>query len=135
MSRHQLFNPDGLPAASGFSYGAIPADGRLLQIAGLTGHKGDGSIIDSIVEQFSQVCRNVARVIEEAGGDPTDLISMTIYTPEIDEYRSNLREIGEAYREVFGKHYPPMALIGVSELFDPRAKVELVCVAVVPDGS
>jgi len=135
MTRHQLFNPDGLPAASGFSYGAIPADGRLLQIAGLTGHKGDGSIVESIVGQFSQACQNVARVVEEAGGEPSDLISMTIYTSEIAGYRAQLKEIGEAYREVFGKHYPPMALFGISEFFDPTAKVELVCVAVVPEGS
>jgi enamine deaminase RidA (YjgF/YER057c/UK114 family) len=58
---------------------------------------------------------------------------MTIYTSDIEDYRSRLREIGEAYQRAFGKHYPPMALFGITELFDPAAKVELVCVAVVPD--
>jgi enamine deaminase RidA (YjgF/YER057c/UK114 family) len=57
---------------------------------------------------------------------------MTIYTTDVQGYRDNLVPIGAAYREVFGKHYPPMALIGVTELFDPEAVVELVCVAVVP---
>ena len=133
MTRHQLFNPDGMPPASGFSYGALADEGRVLHIAGLTGHKVDGSISDSMVEQFSSSCRSVARVIEEAGGKPSDLVSMTIYTPTIDEYRSHLKEIGNGYRGVFGKHYPPMALLGISELFDPKAKVELICVAVVPN--
>lgn len=132
MSRHHLFNPEGLPPASGFSYGAIPAQGRPLHIAGLTGHLADESISNSIAEQFAEACRSVVKVIAEAGGEPTDLVSMTIYTPEIDEYRSQLKEIGSEYRQVFGKHYPPMALFGISELFDPRAKVELVCLAVVP---
>ena len=135
MSRHHLFNPEGMPPATGFSYGAISADGRLLHIAGLTGHAADDSIADSIVEQFSHACRSVAKVIEVAGGEPSDLVSMTIYTSKTDEYRSHLKEIGARYREVFGKHYPPMALFGISELFDPRAKVELVCVAVVPEDA
>ena len=58
---------------------------------------------------------------------------MTIYTTDIDGYRENLTPLGERYRSVFGKHYPPMALLGVDELFDPAAHLELVCVAVVPD--
>lgn len=133
MTRHNLFNPDGMPPASGFSYGAIAEDGRVLHIAGLTGHRADESIADGIVEQFAQACRSVLEVIEEAGGAASDLVSMTIYTPAINDYRTHLKEIGVRYREVFGRHYPPMALFGISELFDPRAKVELVCLAVVPD--
>ena len=74
-------------------------------------------------------------MIDEVGGTPSDLVSMTIYTSAIDEYRDNLKDIGVAYRAVFGKHFPPMALIGISELFDPAARVELVCVAVVPRSS
>lgn len=133
MSRHHLFNPEGLPTATGFSYGAMPGEGRPLYIAGMTGHHGDGSIDDGLVEQFGAACRSVAAVIAEAGGEPSDLVSMTIYTPVIDEYRAQPRELGVAYRAVFGKHYPPMALFGIDELFDPLAKVEVVCVAVVSD--
>ena len=133
MSRHHLFDPDGMAPAVGFSYGAVSAGGKLLHIAGLTGHLSDGSIADDLVEQFARACESVARVINEAGGDPSDLVSMTIYTTDIDGYRSRLGAIGEAYRAVFGRHYPPMALFGVGELFDPNALVELVCVAVVPD--
>ncbi|HET8740812.1 MAG TPA: RidA family protein [Acidimicrobiia bacterium] len=132
MTRHHLFDPDGLPPARGFSYGAIAAEGRTLHIAGITGHREDGSIDPDLVEQYGAACRSVARVITEAGGDPSDLVSMIIYTTDVDGYRANLSPIGERYREVFGRHYPPMALIGVERLFDPAALVELVCVAVVP---
>jgi enamine deaminase RidA (YjgF/YER057c/UK114 family) len=131
MSRHHLFDPDGLTPPYGFSHGALSAVGRTLYIAGQTGHHPDLSIDDGLVEQFAQACRAVARVIEEAGGEPEDLVSLTIYTSQIDSYRENLGPIGAAYREVFGRHFPPMALIGVSELFDPRSVVELVGVAVV----
>ena len=133
MNRHHLFSPDGMPPAIGFSYGALPADGRALHIAGLTGHRVDGSIDDDLVGQFTQACRSVAMVISEAGGEPTDLVSMTIYTTDLEGYRAHLGPLGEGYRSVFGRHYPPMALFGIAELFDPSAFVELVCLAVVPD--
>ena len=132
MSRHHLFDPEGMAPAVGFSYGAVAAGGSTLHIAGLTGHHPDGSIDENLVDQFEIACQGVARVIDEAGGEPSDLVSMTIYTTDIDEYRENLSRLGERYRSVFGKHYPPMALLGIGELFDPAAHVELVCVAVVP---
>lgn len=133
MSRHHLFDPDGMPDAVGFSYGALADSGRTLHIAGMTGHHPDGSIDDDLVDQFGMACQSVASVIGEAGGEPSDLVSMTVYTTDVDGYRRQLRAIGKRYRSVFGKHYPPMALFGVTDLFDPAALVELVCVAVVPE--
>lgn len=132
MSRHDLFNPPGMAVATGFSYGAIPAQGKLLHLAGITGHREDGSIDEGLVDQFRAACESVAKVIAHAGGEVTDLLSMTIFTSDIESYRAQPRELGQAYRSVFGKHYPPMALFGISELYDPKASVELVCVAVVP---
>jgi enamine deaminase RidA (YjgF/YER057c/UK114 family) len=133
MSRHIFLNPDGLAPARGFSHGALASQGRILHIAGQTGHHADEAIDESIVDQFARACAAVADVIAGAGGEPGDLVSLTIYTTDVAGYRDNLGPIGEAYRTVFGKHYPPMALIGVAELFDPRALVELVGVAVVPE--
>jgi len=133
MSRHRLFNPEGMPPASGFSYGAVSAGGRIVHIAGITGHAADSSIDVDLVDQFGAACAGVTRVISEAGGRPSDLVSLTIYTTDIETYRARPKELGVAYRDVFGRHYPPMALFGVSELFDPRALVELVGVAVVPE--
>lgn len=131
MSRHHFFNPEDMTPPYGFSHGALVAEGRTLHIAGQTGHHPDLDIDDDLVEQFAQACRAVARVIGEAGGKPDDLVSLTIYTTQVNSYRENLGPIGAAYREVFGRHFPPMALIGVAELFDPRSVVELVGVAVV----
>lgn len=133
MSRHELFNPEELTPPAGFSHGALAGDGRLLHIAGQTGHDADGTISGDLTDQFGAACRAVATVIEAAGGKPSDLVSMTIFCSDMDAYRASLGPVGAAYRDVFGKHYPPMALIGIDELFDPAAVVELVCVAVVPD--
>jgi enamine deaminase RidA (YjgF/YER057c/UK114 family) len=132
MSRHLFLDPDGLAPARGFSHGALASNGRILHIAGQTGHHADETIDEGIVDQFGRACEAVAAVITEAGGEPGDLVSLTIYTTDVARYRDNLAPIGDAYRDVFGKHYPPMALIGVAELFDPQALVELVGVAVVP---
>lgn len=132
MSGHRFLDPEGMAPARGFSHGSVPAEGSTLYIAGQTGHYEDMSIDPGLVEQFAQACRSVSRVIGTAGGRPTDLVSMTIYTTDVPGYRDGLQPIGAAYREVFGKHFPPMALIGVQELLDPRAMVELVCVAVIP---
>jgi enamine deaminase RidA (YjgF/YER057c/UK114 family) len=132
MTRHHMFDPEGMTPAVGFSHGALPASGNTLYIAGQTGHHPDLTIDASLVAQFGQACRSVLAVIEDAGGGPKDLVSMTIYTTAIAEYRDSLGPIGESYREVFGRHFPPMALFGIDELFDPEACVEVVCVAVVP---
>ena len=131
MSDHRFLNPEGMPPARGFSHGALATRGNTLYIAGQTGHHQDLTLDPGLVDQFARACRSVAAVITAAGGEPADLVSMTIYTTDIQGYRENLEPIGVAYRGVFGKHYPPMALIGVSELFDPDALVELVCVAVI----
>lgn len=133
MSRHHLFDPDGMASAVGFSYGAVTAPGRHLYIAGITAQAEDGSISGDIVDQFGTACAAVAKVVVGAGGTPSDLVSMTIYTTDIEEYLQSLEPLGERYRSVFGRHFPPMALIEVSRLFDPAALVELVCVAVVGD--
>lgn len=133
MSNHQLINPSDLPAPSGFSYAAKTVEGRTVHLAGITGHHADGTIDDDLVDQFRTACQSVAHVITEAGGEPADLVSMTIFTTDIAAYRARPKELGVAYHSVFGKHFPPMALFGIDALFDPSAVVELVCVAVVPD--
>lgn len=125
-------NPESLPGPSGFSHGMLSDGGKLLHIAGETGHRQDMALDEGFVGQFGQACRNVAAVVSGAGGEATDVVSMTIYTTDVQAYRDNLSEVGKAYREVFGRHFPAMALIGISELVDPRALVEITAVAVIP---
>ncbi len=130
---HQLINPEELIPPVGFSHAVVAGTGRTVWLGGQTGHRADGSIDDGLVAQFAQACRNVGIALDAAGARPDDLVSMVIYTTEPATYRSNLKLLGAAYRDVFGNHYPAMALFGVTELFDPRSVVELVCTAVVAD--
>lgn len=128
MSR--LIDPEGMPPAVGFSHAVEATGERVLYIAGQTGHRADGTIPGELVNQFRQAARNVVACLD-AAGFPTDaVVQMIIYSTDVSEYRGNLGPIGEAYREIFGRHYPAIALVGVTELFDPAARVELVCTAV-----
>ena len=131
MTRHRLVNPSGLSKPRGFSYGAVPSAGRILYLAGMTGvgEPADGSI----AAQYEAACRSMVAVIAEEGGEPTDLVSLIVYTTDMGAYRESLGPIGEAHRRVLGNHYPPIALIGVATLFEPDALVELLGTAVVPD--
>lgn len=129
---HRLINPPELPEAVGFSHVAIPAQGQLIHLAGQSGHLPDGSIETGLLAQFGQACRNVATALEAAAAAPDDVVSLHIYVTDVPAYRSLRSELGKAYREAFGHHYPPMALIGITELFDPAAVVELVALAVIP---
>ena len=128
---HVFVNPAELPEAIGFSHAAVVEPGRIVFLAGQAGHRTDGTIAQDLPGQFAQSCRNVASALEGAGAAITDLVSLHIFVTDVDAYRSLRRELGEAYREVFGRHYPPMALFGIRELFDPAARVELVGMAVI----
>jgi enamine deaminase RidA (YjgF/YER057c/UK114 family) len=133
-SPHRNVNPETLPPPTGYSYATVAAPGTVVYLGGQTGHRPDGSIPEDLVEQFDQAAANVADVVRAAGGSPEHLVRIEIYVTDLASYRRSLAPIGQAYRRHFGRHYPAMALMGVPELFDPRAKVELVVTAVVPNG-
>jgi enamine deaminase RidA (YjgF/YER057c/UK114 family) len=127
-----MIEPAGLPPAVGFSHAVVPAEGHTVYLAGQIGQRADGSLSTGLVEQFAQACRNLQLALAAAGSFPEHVVSLTIYVTDVPSYRAALRPLGEAYRKVFGSHYPAMALIGVDALFEPAAVVELVAIAVVP---
>ena len=131
---HRIVEPDGLPEPKGFAHALVAARGTTVYLGGQTGHRADGSLAgDDLVEQFDQACANVVRALNAAGARPDQLVFMAIHAVDVGEYRSRLAELGRAYRRHFGKHYPAMALLGTTELFDADAKVELIGTAVIPD--
>jgi enamine deaminase RidA (YjgF/YER057c/UK114 family) len=125
VDRPVIVNPPELPEPVGFAH-AVVAGGAVY----LGGQIGEGP---TVVEQFDSAARKVVTALRAAGGETDDLVSLVVYTTEIEEYRSSLPALGEAWRRHFGRRYPAMALIGVSALMEPDAKVELMGVAVL-DG-
>jgi enamine deaminase RidA (YjgF/YER057c/UK114 family) len=135
MSLHQFLNPEGMAAPVGFSHVAVAAPGRMVFVAGQTAHQADGTLKGSTLpEQFAGAAENVVEALLAAGATPADVVQLHIFTTDVDGYRKESKNIGAAYRAVFGPHYPPMALFGVSRLFDAEALVELVATAVIPDA-
>jgi len=135
MAAHQFLTPEGLAPPVGFSHAAVAAPGRLVFLAGQTAHQADGTLQGStLAEQFAAAAANVAAALAAAGATPADVVSLQIFTTDVDGYRAQSKAIGAAYRDVFGPHYPPMALFGVARLFDAAALVELVTTAVIPDA-
>jgi enamine deaminase RidA (YjgF/YER057c/UK114 family) len=130
-SRHEIRNPETLPPAQGFSHAVIAQAGRTVYLAGQTAQQTDGAVVGAtLAEQFDVAAGNVVKALEAAGAHPQDLVSMQIFVTDVTEYQRLSKEIGEAYRRHFGRHFPAMALLEVRRLFDPAAKVELMCIAV-----
>jgi enamine deaminase RidA (YjgF/YER057c/UK114 family) len=132
-SPHQMVNPPSLPPPIGYSHGVVAAPGRTVYLAGQAGHGPDGSLPEGgVVPHFDAACGNIARALEAAGGEPGHLVSIEIFVTDAAEYRANLGPIGAAWRKHFGRYFPAMGLFEVKGLFDPRATVELMAVAVIP---
>jgi enamine deaminase RidA (YjgF/YER057c/UK114 family) len=126
----ELINSPDLAAPVGFSH-AVRA-GDTVYLAGQTAQAPDGAIVgESIVEQFDIAAGNLVRALRAAGGEPEDLVSLQVFVTAVAEYKQSLMALGKVWRRHFGRRYPAMGLFGVTELFDPAAKVELMGVAVV----
>ena len=129
---HRIVNPDSLVAPSGYSHAVVAAPGRTIYLAGQTAHVPGEETPEEIVEQFDRAARNVVVALEAAGGRAEDLVSMQIFTTDLEDYLSKSKEIGDAYKRHFRRHYPAAALIEVKGLVG-GAKVELSCIAVIPE--
>jgi enamine deaminase RidA (YjgF/YER057c/UK114 family) len=126
-------NPRELAKPRGFSHGMLAPPGRMLAIAGQIGWDGQSKLVASdFVGQFGRALANVLAVLHEAGGVPTDLILLRIYVTDKQLYNARTAEIGAAYRELMGPHYPAMALVQVADLLEPGALVEIEGLAVIP---
>jgi len=129
----QILQPPGWARAKGFSNG-IAASGKLVFIAGQIGWTGEGKWqARDFAGQFRQALHNVISVLKEAKGKPEHLVRLTWYVLDKQEYLSSLKEVGAAYRELMGRHYPAMAVVQVSGLVEKEAKLEIEATAVIPD--
>ncbi len=134
-SPHRPVQPEGLVPGRGFSHAMVADGGRTVWVAGEVASDADGNIVgDGWVEQFDRTLGNVVKVLHAAGAETDHVVSMQIFTTDVAGYRSALVEVGEAYRRHMGRHYPAMALVGVAELVEPLAVVEIMATAVVPSG-
>jgi enamine deaminase RidA (YjgF/YER057c/UK114 family) len=128
----QILQPPGWARAKGFSNG-IAASGRLVFIAGQIGWTGECKWeARDFAGQFRQALLNVITVLREAQGKPEHIVRLTWYVLDKKEYLAALKQVGAAYRELMGRHYPTMAVVQVSGLVEDEARLEIEATAVVP---
>jgi enamine deaminase RidA (YjgF/YER057c/UK114 family) len=127
----QILQPSGWPAPKGYANG-MAADGRLVVTGGVIGWDPLGHLPADFVAQVRQTLSNISAILAEGDARPEHLVRLTWYVVDMEEYLSNLKALGQIYRDIFGAHYPAMALVQVVRLVEKAARVEIEATAVVP---
>jgi enamine deaminase RidA (YjgF/YER057c/UK114 family) len=129
----EILQPSEWARPKGYANG-VAARGRMIFIAGQIGWDLNGQFTsDRLTDQVKQALRNIVRVLTEGQAEPRHLVRLTWYVVSRDAYLREAREIGAAYREVIGKHFPAMSVVEVKGLVEKHALVEIEATAVVPD--
>ena len=128
----QILQPPGWAKPKGFSNG-IAATGKMVFVAGQIAFDSENVIQEkTFAGQFRQTLKNTIAVLAEAGAKPEHIVRMTWYILDKQEYLGAIKEVGAAYRELIGRHYPAMAVVQVSALMEDEARLEIETTAVVP---
>jgi enamine deaminase RidA (YjgF/YER057c/UK114 family) len=129
----EFLQPPGWTAPKGYSNG-VSASGRQVYLAGqIAWNESQQLVSDRFAVQVRQALQNIVVLLAQAGGRPEHLVRLTWFVTNLDEYRAELKDIGAAYRDVVGRHYPPMSVVQVVSLVEQGAKVEIEATAVVPE--
>jgi enamine deaminase RidA (YjgF/YER057c/UK114 family) len=131
-SEPTVLRPKGWPQPKGYSDG-ISAKGRVIVTGGCVGWDEHGKFGEGLVAQTRKTLENIVAIIAEAGAEPKHIVRLTWYVVDIENYLALQREIGAAYREVVGKHFPAMAVLQVVRLVEKQALVEIEATAVLPE--
>ena len=130
----ETLQPMEWPRPKGYANG-MAARGRMIFVSGQIGWDAQGQFVSDVLsDQVKQALRNIVRVLQEAGADPSHVVRLTWFVLSRDAYLRQAREIGAAYREVMGKHFPAMSVVEVRGLVEQQALVEIEATAVLPDG-
>jgi enamine deaminase RidA (YjgF/YER057c/UK114 family) len=125
--------PPGWPRPKGYANG-ISANGRVIVTAGVVGWTDREEFeAEDLPGQFRQILINTLAILAEDGAGPEHIVRMTWYVTDIEAYRNSLPEIGAAWRELIGKNFPAMAVVGITALVEPKARIEIETIAVVPE--
>ncbi len=127
----RVLQPAGWPRPKGYANGMV-AEGRQVFVAGQVGWNEQQQFPATLSHQVRQALQNIVTVLNEANARPEHIVRLTWYVTSRDEYHAELQQIGEAYREILGRHFPTMAVVQVVALMEADAKVEIEATAVVP---
>lgn len=130
----QILQPPGWTKPKGYSNGIAVKGGTTVYIAGQVGFNSQGILAEkTFIGQFRQTLKNTLAVLAEAGGRPEHIVRMTWYILDKQEYLGAVKEVGAAWRELVGRHYPAMAVLQVAGLIEDEARLEIETTAVIPE--
>ena len=128
----EFLQPPGWSRARGYSNG-IAGSGRQVFVSGMIGWDAQCQFhTDDFAGQVRQALHNVVAVLAEAGAKPEHIVRMTWYVTDKKEYLAAHKEVGQAYRDIIGRHFPAMTAVQVAGLMEDRARVEIEVTAVIP---
>ncbi|MBV9749263.1 MAG: RidA family protein [Acetobacteraceae bacterium] len=127
----QVLQPPGWPRPKGYANG-MAGEGRVVAVSGQVGWDAEERFAEGFVPQVRQALLNIVAVLAEAGAGPEHVARLTWFVTGMDEFRGAGQELGVAWREVMGRHYPAMSVVGVAALVEPEALVEIEALAIVP---
>ena len=129
----KFLQPPNWPRPKGYANG-VAARGNLVFLSGIVGWNAQGQFAgNDFVTQVRQALLNIVEILNQAQAKPEHIARMTWYVLDKNEYISAAREMGAAYREIIGRHYPAMTVVEVSGLIEPQARVEIEVTAVIPE--
>ena len=129
---HRVIQPEGWAPAKGYANGMLSVDGHLF-VGGQIGWTAQQKFeVHDFIGQMKQALMNIRAVVETAGGTPEDIMRLTWYVTDKAEYLAAQADVGRAYREVMGRHFPAMAMVVVAGLIEDEAKLEIEATAVIP---
>ena len=127
----EILLPQGWPRPKGYANGVL-AEGRIVFVAGQIGWDETGAFLDpSFPGQFRQTLLNTLAVLKAGGAGPEHVARMTWFITDKQAYLASLGDVGAIWRDLFGRHYPAMAVVVVSALIEDKALVEIETTAVV----
>jgi enamine deaminase RidA (YjgF/YER057c/UK114 family) len=133
MTMHRTLLPPGWPRPRGYANGVL-ARGTMVFTGGVVGWDEQERFAGpDLASQFRQVLLNTLAILREADAGPEHVVRMTWYVVDRDEYLRELPAIGAAYKELFGRNFPAMAVVQVSGLVEAAARVEIETTAVLPE--
>lgn len=127
----EIINPPGWAAPRGYNNGIVVEGRKMLFVAGQIGWDGQQRMVsDNFAGQFAQAMENIVSIVRHAGGDVTNIVRLLICVTDKKEYLAQVHNVGTAYRQIMGKHFPTMTLVEVKSLLEDNAKVEIEAIAV-----
>jgi len=128
-----FLQPPGWVRPKGYANG-VSARGRTVCVSGMVGWDGQGRFhCADFSGQVRQILHNIVAVLAEDGALPEHIVRMNWYVLDKQEYVDSYKEIGHAYREIIGRHFPAMTALQVMALVEDQARVEIEVTAIVPD--